>query len=648
MQPFNIDFDTHEPGYAGPGDGGSAMASKYGYFWMSQIHSISNAVQAAAQGISTEIDVSGIRALGNRTSWVGRARLRGRTILDAPMAHAKALARMVTEQGICDSWIDIAFAFRISSNCILRVSTERESDHIASTPDVSNHVLLKAEERTSPIGESPGVLLNTEKTCGEVHRLLLSLPLMQKPTEVSFEDGLYFFYEQGEESAHAPEGRIVRIGNHPRRNGRLKVRLQEHFRSSRNAKNGSVFRRIVGGALLRKNDPGGSCLAPAPGKGHWELQDGLSCSECSPIEDRVSLYFSTQMRFRCVQISDQFERNRFEAVLIATLSSCKVCRPSDGWLGKYAYSEKVRGSGMWNSEFVGGEAMTDRHTRRFSELVSSAVNIRRQTQNKTKTMTTTMQVFEGAVGTAAAESDRLPIVVIQCASQKNPGAIDFTLEGKRVEFVAQPNLAPTTSKLLYVRPDDRRPGGDGTWRDLVIQANSKIERSNQFVTAARLYRNSAYEKLLSVFGEKRLYILSAGWGLVRASYHLPDYDITFRNMAKEEKYKQRRQMDPYLDFNHLLDDYGAMCEIPICFFGGDTYRPLFASLLQPLRGSKSVFYRVPPLPGAVPHQFEALNPEIGFHNVPFPTSRLTNWQYECAEAFARHCVRVSTGTTPTV
>ncbi len=208
--------------------------------------------------------------------------------------------------------------------------------------------------------------------CQEIHTHLRGLPLFTDPSQVLFADGLYFFYESGEMSQHGPDGRIVRVGNHPRSQGGLVRRLRHHF-SGR--KNSSVFRKFVGGALMRAENPKHPCLAPAPGKGHWERQDQKACSRCKPVEQQVSSLLRTKFSFRCVAIQSREERNRFEAVLIASLSACSTCLPSPNWLGREAYSDVVRGSGLWNSQHVGGMLMAAEDLDRFSELVEETPRV---------------------------------------------------------------------------------------------------------------------------------------------------------------------------------------------------------------------------------------------------------------------------------
>ena len=208
--------------------------------------------------------------------------------------------------------------------------------------------------------------MNGAEVCRVVHMLLAGLPAFENPRDVTITDGLYFFYEDGESSLHAPNGRVVRIGNHSRSDGTLVRRLRQHYQGR---KNGSVFRKFVGGAMMRVDDPDHPCLAPAPGKGHWERQSERVCDRCRPVEERVSRLLRTRFRFRCVAIQERQERNTFEELLIATLSCCSVCQPSRHWLGRHAYSDIIRQTGMWNSQFTGGAPMSAAELERFADHV---------------------------------------------------------------------------------------------------------------------------------------------------------------------------------------------------------------------------------------------------------------------------------------
>ena len=131
--------------------------------------------------------------------------------------------------------------------------------------------------------------------------------------------------------------------------------------------------------------------------------------------------------------------------------------------------------------------------------------------------------------------------------------------------------------------------------------------------ACQLYENRTYQALVSRFGIDKIFILSAGWGLVAASYLLPKYDITFSAMA--EHYKRRRKKDVYLDFCALEDETDD-----IVFLGGKDYLPLFCSLTKQYAAPKTVFYNSSSIPSLPP----------GFSAVRYPTTTKTNWHYECA------------------
>jgi hypothetical protein len=150
------------------------------------------------------------------------------------------------------------------------------------------------------------------------------------------------------------------------------ARLGEHYRSHDGAKNGSVFRRYIGGALLRRLDSTSPCLAPGPGEGHWERQDEHACSRCSTTESAISDVLDKTFGFRCVQIVDQNERNRLEARIIATVAACTLCQPSGTWLGSHAYPPLVRSSGLWNRQHVGGPVATRSDLDRLATLVRSS------------------------------------------------------------------------------------------------------------------------------------------------------------------------------------------------------------------------------------------------------------------------------------
>jgi hypothetical protein len=48
-----------------------------------------------------------------------------------------------------------------------------------------------------------------------------------------------------------------------------------------------------------------------------------------------------------IRLENKTDRLSVESKLISTLSHCKECGPSAGWLGAFSPKEKIRGSGLW-------------------------------------------------------------------------------------------------------------------------------------------------------------------------------------------------------------------------------------------------------------------------------------------------------------
>ena len=212
------------------------------------------------------------------------------------------------------------------------------------------------------------------------------------------------------------------------------------------------------------------------------------------------------------------------------------------------------------------------------------------------------------------------IVVIQCAGRKQPNAGHLqNNDGRKVMFVARPELAPDRPDCVYARPDGLADTGL-SWREELLRYNEQpADNPLGLLPAWRLYNPrgcSAYELLYEKYGPGNLYILSAGWGLIRADFLTPYYDITFSGQA--EKYKRRGKRDEYNDFRMLPSDTTK----PVVFFGGKDYVEAFCELTNRVQGTRHVFHKardVPEAPGCQSHRFD---------------TKTRNWHYEAACAFA--------------
>jgi hypothetical protein len=249
------------------------MASRYDGYWTGKTEDLRAAVRRAASGQPATIDVRDLRLLGRRQSWSGAVVIPGHNAAPAETAHAVSLGQIVAVAGICEPWPDEAFRFAVGERGILTVTLVSSPGSVPPTrPRAGQGVAGVRGTRDTDLRFSAGAASAGAATgCSWAHAALAALPLWSHPAEVPFANGLYFFYERGEQSRHAPRGRVVRVGNHPRVKDRLPARLHEHYGAA--GKNGSVFRRFLGGALLRRQNPKHPCLRPAPGLGHWEQQN---------------------------------------------------------------------------------------------------------------------------------------------------------------------------------------------------------------------------------------------------------------------------------------------------------------------------------------------------------------------------------------
>jgi hypothetical protein len=216
-------------------------------------------------------------------------------------------------------------------------------------------------------------------------------------------------------------------------------------------------------------------------------------------------------------------------------------------------------------------------------------------------------------------------VVIQCAARKRPDAGTFmTADGRRVLFVGDPGGAPHIPAHLYACPDDTSDDGR-SWRARLLDYNRNPSgHPLEFLPAWQLYEHDTYGRLVRHFGVERVFILSAGWGLIPANFLTPSYDITFTGSADE--WKRRRKEHSYQDFSLMPDDGETTV-----FLGGKEYQPLFFRLTAGMTEPRVVFFR------------SAAAPDIpsGFTAVRYETATRTNWHYECARDLVAGRLRVS-------
>lgn len=214
-------------------------------------------------------------------------------------------------------------------------------------------------------------------------------------------------------------------------------------------------------------------------------------------------------------------------------------------------------------------------------------------------------------------------IVIQCAGSKQSTAASLAdASGASVRFCADP--AHADSLAPHAQPDDRANGSGQTWRDKLAAYNQEFARTGEnptnLLSAGSLYTPPAYAKLRAATAG--FFVLSAGWGLVRSSYLLPDYDVTF-SKNKNVPLKSRRSMRQggWKDFNHLTSDTPPDEEIH--FFGSKEYLALFCVLAEPERREGWV---------VIHHKGPVVqNPRCRYEHYTGTTR--TNWHYVALSEF---------------
>lgn len=183
--------------------------------------------------------------------------------------------------------------------------------------------------------------------------------------------GVYFFFEPGEQRTTSGAGpRVNRVGTHaltPRSKTTLWLRLAQHrgvARSGGGNHRGSVFRLLVGEALLRRDAMETRSWGVGSSRSGAASSLSLAAEEIAayeaPIEARVTAFIGA-MPFLWVGVDDapgpESARGTIERNAIALLSNWdgdSVDPASPTWLGRHSRHERVVRSGLWNNDHVDG------------------------------------------------------------------------------------------------------------------------------------------------------------------------------------------------------------------------------------------------------------------------------------------------------
>jgi len=224
--------------------------------------------------------------------------------------------------------------------------------------------------------------------CKWLHEQLQQLPLIKFPFNLEQlpDNGIYFFYEQGEIWGHGGDKpRIVRIGTH--RDGNFRSRIAEHYlldeskmnfdKNKAKPSDRSIFRKNIGRALLNRHNDKYLQV--------WEIDFTIKKNRENfrhlrdiekeiEIESEITIILRKNFSFRYLELGSQAERigtAGLESSLIGTISHCKLCRPSNKWLGKDSPKKQIKESGLWLVQHLKANGINERD----KKIISSATKI---------------------------------------------------------------------------------------------------------------------------------------------------------------------------------------------------------------------------------------------------------------------------------
>jgi hypothetical protein len=202
--------------------------------------------------------------------------------------------------------------------------------------------------------------------CKWLHENIEQLPLIKWPFKLEQlpENGIYFFYEDSEIWGHGGcKPRIVRIGTH--KDGNFRSRISEHFLFDESKMNfdkdkpkpsdRSIFRKNIGRVLLNKDKDDYLYLkiweidftTRTNRKKYGDLRD-IQKEKRKELE--ITRILRENFSFRFIIVESQIERmgsKGLESSLIGTIARCKLCRPSNNWLGSHSPNKQIRERGLW-------------------------------------------------------------------------------------------------------------------------------------------------------------------------------------------------------------------------------------------------------------------------------------------------------------
>jgi hypothetical protein len=127
----------------------------------------------------------------------------------------------------------------------------------------------------------------------------------------------------------------------------------------------SIFRKNIGRALLNKEKDEYLKI--------WEIDFTTRTNrekygylrdiqKEKEIESEITRILRKNFSFRFITMDSQNKRmgsEGLESSLIGTIANCKLCKPSDSWLGQSSPNKKIRESGLWLVQHLDANPIND-------------------------------------------------------------------------------------------------------------------------------------------------------------------------------------------------------------------------------------------------------------------------------------------------
>jgi len=222
--------------------------------------------------------------------------------------------------------------------------------------------------------------------CKWLHEQLEQFPFIKFPFKIERlpENGIYFFYEEGEIWGHGGyKLRIVRIGTH--KDGNFRSRIKEHFLLNESKMNfdatkpapheRSIFRKNIGRALLNEEKDAYLKI--------WEIDFTTrikrekygylrDIQKEKKIELKITKILREKFLFKFIIVDSQMKRigtKGLESSLIGTVAHCKLCRPSSNWLGNHSPKKQIKESGLWLMQHLEANEINEHDTETILDAI---------------------------------------------------------------------------------------------------------------------------------------------------------------------------------------------------------------------------------------------------------------------------------------